>query len=319
MQSFLRIFSSLFPSLNWSDRGLKSYNIFIVDKEHEGLKLGKYLRDKLMMSRNGLVKVKQSDSLKVNGCYVHTDKILKAGDKVEFNFPDQDSENILPEYMDLDIVYEDDYMIVVNKKSGILIHPARNHYMGTLANGIMYHLMEEGRNITIRPVNRLDRNTSGLVLFAKSSHVQHLISLDGFKDKIVKEYLAIAQGIVEPDSGTIDAPIAIERVNWIKRMVREDGNRSITHFQVIERYMDYTLLNIILETGRTHQIRVHMAHLGHPLLGDDLYGGSQEKIERQALHAHNIKMLHPITHSNLKLTAEIPEDMLKLIRKHSED
>jgi len=305
--------------LNWSDKGLKSYNVFIIDEENDGLKLGKYLRQKLLMSRNGLVKVKKSESLKVNGCYVHTDKILKTGDRVEFSLPDQNSENILPEYMDLDIIYEDDYMIVVNKKAGMLIHPSRNHYMGTLANGLMYHLMEAGRNVTIRPVNRLDRNTSGLVLFAKSSHVQHLISSDSFKDKIVKEYRAIAQGIVEPDSGTIDAPIAIERVHSIKRVVRADGSKAVTHYRVIERYTDYSLLGIVLETGRTHQIRVHLAHLGHPLLGDDLYGGSQEKIERQALHASNIRMLHPITHNNLNLTAEVPEDMMKLIRKHSED
>lgn len=313
------IYASLYPGLNWSDKGLKSYNVFIIDEEHDGLKLGKYLREKLLMSRNGLIRVKQSDSLKVNGYYVHTDKILKAGDQVEFSLPDRNSENILPEHMELDIIYEDDYMTVVNKKAGMLIHPSRNHYMGTLANGLMYHLMEKGRNITIRPVNRLDRNTSGLVLFAKSSHVQHLISSYNFKDKIVKEYRAIAQGIVESDSGTIDAPIAIERVHSIKRVVREDGSRAVTHYRVIERYTDYSLLAIVLETGRTHQIRVHMAHLGHPLLGDDLYGGSQEKIERQALHAYNIKMLHPITQDNLNFTAEIPEDMMKLIRKHSED
>jgi 23S rRNA pseudouridine1911/1915/1917 synthase len=319
MGSFLKICEYLFPGLNWSDKSLKSFNIFNIDKEHDGIKLGKYLREKLMMSRNGLIKVKKSDSLKVNGYYVHTDKILKAGDIVEFMLPDQNSENILPEDMELDIIYEDDYMIVVNKRAGILVHPSRNHYMGTLANGIMYHLMEKGRNVTIRPVNRLDKNTSGLVLFAKSSHIQHLISSDNFKDKIVKEYRAIVQGIVEPDSGTIDAPIAIERVHSIKRVVRGDGSRAITHYRVIERYTDYSLLGIVLETGRTHQIRVHMAHLGYPLLGDDLYRGSQEKIQRHALHACNIKMLHPITHSNLNFAAEIPEDMMKLIRKHSEN
>lgn len=298
---------------------MKSCNIYEIEMEYDGMELGRYLREKLMMSRNGLIKVKKSGSLKVNGDYVHTDKILKAGDKIEFELPDRQSENILPEYMELDIIYEDEYMIVINKKAGIPTHPSRNHYMGTLANGLMYHLMEAGRDITIRPVNRLDRNTSGLILFAKSSHVQHLMSQEGCKDNIIKEYLAVAHGRVVADSGTIDAPIAREKIQSIKRVVREDGDRAITHFRVLERYEDCSLLSIILETGRTHQIRVHMAHLGHPLLGDDLYGGSQEKIERHALHVYNIKMLHPIIHSNLNFTAELPEDMLQLIRKYSEN
>lgn len=297
---------------------MKRCNIYKIEMEYDGMELGRYLREKLMMSRNGLIKVKKSGSLRVNGDYVHTDKILKAGDRVEFELPDRQSENILPEYMELDIIYEDEYMIVINKKAGIPTHPSRNHYMGTLANGLMYHLMEAGRDITIRPVNRLDRNTSGLILFAKSSHVQHLMSQEGCKDNITKEYLAVAHGRVAADSGTIDAPIAREKIQSIKRVVREDGDRAITHFRVLERYEDCSLLSIVLETGRTHQIRVHMAHLGHPLLGDDFYGGSQEKIERHALHVYNIKMLHPIIHSNLNFTAELPEDMLQLIREYSE-
>lgn len=298
---------------------MKSYNIYEIDKEYDGIKLGDYLRDKLVMSRRGLIKVKKSGSLKVNGCKVHTDMILKAGDKVEFELPELNSENILPEYMELDIVFEDDYLIVVNKEAGIPTHPSRNHYMGTLANGLMYYWMEEGRNITIRPVNRLDRNTSGLVIFAKSSHIQHLMSQDSYKDKITKEYLAIAQGRLEADSGTIDAPIAREKLQSVKRVVREDGDRAVTHYRVLNRYEDCSLLSIILETGRTHQIRVHMAHLGHPLLGDDLYGGSQDKIKRHALHAYNIKMLHPIENNMLNFTAELPSDMEDIIKEYSSD
>lgn len=297
---------------------MKSFNVYEIDKQYDGLKLGQYLREKLMMSRNGLTKVKKSGSLKVNGYYVHTDEILKAGDKVEFELPDQNSENILPECMELEIIYEDEYMVVLNKKAGIPTHPSGKHYMGTLANGLMHHFMEEGRPITIRPVNRLDRNTSGLVIFAKSSHIQHLMSLEDYKPNFVKEYLAVAQGRVKADTGIIDAPIARERIHSIKRVVREDGDKAVTYYRVIKRYADYSLIGIVLETGRTHQIRVHMAYLGHPLLGDELYGGSQEKIARQALHAYNIKMLHPITHSNLNFRAELPEDMKKLIKRHFE-
>jgi 23S rRNA pseudouridine1911/1915/1917 synthase len=296
---------------------LKSYNSYVIDEENDGLKLGNYLREKLMMSRNGLIKVKKSGSLMVNGYNVHTNVLLKTGDKVEFELPDKNSENILPEYMPLDIVFEDDYMIVINKEAGIPTHPSGNYYMGTLANGLMYHLMEDGRNITVRPVYRLDKNTSGLVLFAKSSHIQHLISQYSYKGNITKEYIAIAQGRFEADSGTVDAPIARERLQSIKRVVREDGNRAVTHYKVLERYEDCSLLSIVLETGRTHQIRVHMAHLGHPLLGDELYGGIQEKIKRHALHAYSIKMLHPMENRILDFKAELPADMMDIIKKHS--
>lgn len=296
---------------------MKSHNTFYADKEHEGLTLGDYLKEQLSMSRNGMIKVKKSGTLMVNGISVHTNIVLKAGDRIDFELPDQNSENILPEHMELDIIYEDDYMIIINKEAGIPTHPSRNHYMGTLANGLMYHLMEEGRDITIRPVNRLDRNTSGLVLFAKSSHIQHVMSLESYRQNITKEYLAIAQGSVEAESGTVDAPIAREKEQSIKRVVREDGDRAVTHYRVLERFDGYTLLSIILETGRTHQIRVHMAHIGHPLLGDDLYGGSQEKISRHALHAYSLKMLHPMEHRVMSFNAELPADMARLIRKYS--
>ena len=311
------ISACLFQGLNWSEKSLKNYNIYEIDGECDGISLGNYLRGKLMLSRNSLIKIKKSGSLKVNGRGAYTDTIVKAGDKVEFELPDRGSDNILPEYMSLDIIFEDDHMIVVNKEADMPTHPSRNHYMGTLANGLMYHWMEKDRSITIRPVNRLDRNTSGLVLFAKSSHVQHLMSRESYKDKITKEYLAVVQGRPEDDSGTIDAPIARESLRSIKRVVREGGARAVTHYRVIERYEDYSLLGIILDTGRTHQIRVHMAYLGHPLLGDDLYGGSQKKINRHALHAYNIKMLHPIEGTMLDFTAEPPPDMQKLIRKYS--
>ena len=295
---------------------MKRFNTYIIDKENDGIKLGVYLKNRLMMSRNGLIKVKKSGSLKVNGCRAYTDVIIKAGDRVEFELPDRNSENILPEFMPLDIIFEDDYLIVINKEAGIPTHPSRNHYMGTLANGLMCHWMEEGRDITIRPVNRLDKNTSGLVIFAKSSHIQHLMSIEDYRSKITKEYLAVVQGVVGADSGTVDAPIAREKLHSIRRVVREDGAEAVTHYSVIERYEDCSLLEIVPETGRTHQIRVHMAHLGYPLLGDELYGGSQERIKRHALHAHRISMLHPIENRMLEFSAQIPSDMKELIKKH---
>lgn len=277
------------------------------------MKLGKYLREKLLLSRNAVIRIKKSGTLTVNGLIAHTDRLLTEGDRVEFELTDENSTNILPEQMELDIVYEDEYMLVINKAAGIPTHPSGRHQTGTLANGIAFYLNSRGVELTVRPVNRLDRNTSGLVVFAKNSHVQHLLNLEAYKGRMIKEYLAVVHGRVTGSQGTIDAPIAREKEHSVVRVVREDGSRAITHYSVIESYMDSTLLALILETGRTHQIRVHMAYLGHPLLGDDLYGGSLERIKRQALHARSIKMLHPIIHADMEFYAELPEDIRELI------
>ncbi|MGE5631838.1 MAG: RluA family pseudouridine synthase [Caulobacteraceae bacterium] len=293
---------------------MKENNLYYIEKEHVGITLGDYLKKKLLLSRRSLIKIKKAGSVKVNGSLEYMDYRLKEGDKLEFSIEEENSENILPEFMELDIIYEDDYMAVVNKNAGIPTHPSRNHYMGTLANGLMYYWMEAGRDITIRPVNRLDRNTSGLVVFAKSSHIQHLMSLHNYKSKMKKEYLALVQGIVKNDSGTVEAPIAREVQQSIRRVVREDGDRAVTHYEVLQRFQDYTLLKLILETGRTHQIRVHMAYIGHPILGDDLYGGSQDKIKRHALHAFILSMPHPMDGRPFEFTAPVPEDMGELIK-----
>jgi len=292
---------------------MKSRNSFDIDKGSDGMVLGRYLRDKHLLSRNAVIRIKKSGTLTVNGTIAHTDRLLAEGDRVEFELNDENCLTMEPEEQELEIVYEDEYMLVINKPSGMPTHPSGRHQTGTLANGLAFYLRSLGSQLTVRPVNRLDRNTSGLVVFAKSSHVQHLLNLDVYKDKMIKEYLAVVHGRVTGGSGTIDAPIAREREHSVVRVVREDGSRAVTHYSVLGCYRDTSLLSLELETGRTHQIRVHMAYMGHPLLGDDLYGGSMERIKRQALHACRIKMLHPITHENIVFNAELPEDMRELI------
>jgi len=277
------------------------------------MKLGRYLREKLLLSRNAVIRIKKSGTLTVNGLIAHTDRLLREGERVEFELTDENSTNMLPERMELDIEYEDEYLLVINKAAGMPTHPSGRHQTGTLANGLAFYLNSRGIELAVRPVNRLDRNTSGLVVFAKNSHVQHLLNLEAYKSRMIKEYLAVVHGRITGSTGTIDAPIAREKEHSVVRVVREDGSRAVTHYRVIESYRDSTLLALILETGRTHQIRVHMAYLGHPLLGDDLYGGSLERIKRQALHACSIKMLHPITNTDMEFSAELPQDIRELV------
>lgn len=282
---------------------------YTIDKELAGKTLRDFFRGKLKMSQRNLVSLKKAESIAVNGERAYMDLVLKEGDRVEVGKIEEDSENIMPEYMALDIVYEDRHLIVINKEPGIPTHPTRKYYMGTLANGLLYYLMHDGKSSKIRPVNRLDKDTSGLIIFAKSAHAQHLMSLPESRDQIEKEYLAIVEGQIANDRGTIDEPIEREQPKRMKRVVREDGDKAVTHYQVLERYPEYTVLKILLETGRTHQIRVHMAHIGYPLVGDSLYGHESEKINRHALHAYRLTFIHPFTHENLSLMAPIPEDI----------
>ncbi|MFZ5352145.1 MAG: RluA family pseudouridine synthase [Bacillota bacterium] len=294
---------------------MKDYNLYVIDRSYEGCELRTFLKRELKLSHRTLINLKKNNSMKVNGETAYTNTILKVGDRLEITLAEEESEGILPEPMELDIVYEDEYMAVLNKPYNMPVHPTRRHYMGTLANGLVYHWMNRERSTVIRPVNRLDKDTSGLVVFAKNAHIQHLLSMNMAKPEFEKRYEAIVEGCVEICKGTINAPIAREYEGRVKRTVREDGERAVTHYELKEQLKDASLLDILLETGRTHQIRVHMSYIGHPLLGDDMYGGSLKHIHRHALHAGSINMLHPITNQWLYLKAELPEDMKNVIER----
>lgn len=286
---------------------------YYIEEQYEGMKLRDYLRDKHKYSRRSITALKNSGEVMLNGSICHMNACLKKNDLLELIFEDSESENILPEQMDLDIIFEDESIIVINKKPGIVVHPTRKHVMGTLANGIAYLWLGQGTPKKIRPINRLDKDTSGLVIFAKNAHIQHLFSFYVGKEEFKKEYTAIVHGAMKEQEGTIDRPIARETEKSMKRVVREDGDRAITHFKTVALYPEYSVVNVTLETGRTHQIRVHMSHIGHPLLGDSLYGGDTALIERQALHARKITLLHPISKEWYSFEAPIPDDMERLI------
>ena len=239
---------------------------------------------------------------------------VKIGDKlvVDFNY-DEDNSNIVPKKMSLDIVYEDEWLLVVNKMSEIAIHPSILHFDNSLSNGVRFYFDKIGLKKKIRPINRLDKDTSGLVLFAKSEHIQESLSLQMKEKNFEKEYICLCSGLFDKKSGTINLPIARKEGSIIERCIDEYGKNAITHYKVLEEFKDYSLVLCKLETGRTHQIRLHMASIGHPLLGDTLYGTSSSLISRQALHSYKVRFIHPITKKEIELIAKLPQDIEQCI------
>ena len=240
---------------------------------------------------------------------------LSPGDvvSVDLNF-DEEYDNILPTKMPLNILYEDNYLLIINKHPGIPVHPSCNHFSDSLSNGVKFYYDSIRLKRKIRIVNRLDKDTSGIVIFAKNEYVQESL-INQMKTKIFKkEYLAFLDGVLKENKGTISAPIARKENSIIERCIDyANGDTAITHYDLIKIINNsYSLVHFVLETGRTHQIRVHSAYIGHSILGDTLYGKPSNLINRQALHAHKVTFIHPITKETMILEAELPEDMMIL-------
>ena len=279
----------------------------------------KKLRDVLSyfhISHRLLITLKNENAILLNGETTYIDKQLNADDKININFDyEEDNSNIVPTKMDLDIVYEDDWMIIINKPSNLTVHPTMMHYDDSLSNGIRYYFDKIGLKKKIRPVNRLDKDTSGLVVFAKCEYIQEELKNQMSTDDFKKEYTTIVEGIINNKKGIIDSPIARKEGSIIERCVDDQGAPSITEYEVLNENKDknYSLVRCNLKTGRTHQIRVHFSSIGHPLLGDDLYGGKLDLIDRQALHCSKISFIHPITKNKMEITSDIAEDMKRLL------
>lgn len=291
--------------------------LYRVKEQYDNLKLRDYLKHYENLSSRMIKSAGIQKRIKVNGKVEKLNYIVKLGDEISFNITKEESQNIMPEPMELDIVFEDIDLIVVNKSPNMVVHPTKSHPYGTLANGLMYHFKETNQNCIVRLVSRLDMDTSGLIMIGKNQHAHMVLSRDMQENKVVKEYLAIIHGNLENKSGTIDLPIGRRTEDSIKREVLEEGQRSITHYEVLESYPKGDLVRLRLETGRTHQIRVHLSHLGHPIFGDVLYGEEEkELIDRQALHAYRLEILHPKTREKLELQCDLPEDMKNLIENY---
>ncbi|HLO04166.1 MAG TPA: RluA family pseudouridine synthase [Symbiobacteriaceae bacterium] len=340
---------------------------FQVPRESKPVRLGRFLYDRLGLSRTLVRRAKATAAIWVDGAPAHLDRMLQGGEVVRIEPPAAEG-RVEPEPMELKVVWEDEHLLVVEKPAGIVVHPVKDYQSGTLANGVAYHLLQRGEEPIARPIQRLDRETSGLILWAKNQAVAGLLSGALEEAKLERRYLAFVVGAPTAESGTVD--LAIRRV-WLHPVAREvalgprepeqeaalaeaaaagtvlrgdwtgAGQRSVTHWRVVERYRSASLIECRLETGRTHQIRVHLTHLGHPLLGDQLYGRREEDadssvrigstdfatppaasgrvgsawgvtIDRQALHAAALAFRHPFSGEMLRFESPLPPDLAQL-------
>ena len=271
--------------------------------------INQLLQSELKISSRLLFKLIKMHRILLNNEPCDTRNCAFSGDilTIDFNY-EEDNSNIVPTELNLNIVFEDDWILVVNKPAGIAIHPSVLHYSDSLCNGIRFYFDKIGLKKKIRPVNRLDLNTSGLVVFAKCEYIQECLINQMKNNQFKKEYLAVCNGIFENKSGTINLPIARKDNSIIERCISENGQVAITHYKVLKEFDYYSLIKCYLETGRTHQIRVHMSAIGHSLLGDSLYGSVSDLIDRQALHCYNLQFVHPVYNNNLSFFGDLPND-----------
>lgn len=287
---------------------------YVVSKLTKYETVKQVLKEEFLLSDRLIIKLKQAKQIYLNGNSTFINQKLEIGDNiiVDLDF-EETCVNIVPTKMDLAILYEDDGLLIINKPPFVPVHPSMDHYCDSLSNGIKYYFDSIGLKRKIRPVNRLDKNTSGIVIFAKNEYIQEYLVKQMKSNTFEKEYIAIVEGIIDKNKQTIDAPVARKENSIIERCVDSNGDNAITIIQLIKSYSDYSLINCILKTGRTHQIRVHTSYIGHPIIGDDLYGNKSDKINRQALHAHKISFIHPITKEKIEIEAKIQKDIENLL------
>ena len=285
-----------------------------VEPQFQGYTIEKYLKLK-NYSHGCIVYLKKTEEgIQKNGVWAYTKEKLSAGDILETVFIEEDSsETIVAVEMPLDILYEDEDILVVNKPSDTPIHPSQGNYDNSLANGVKYYYEQQDINFVFRCINRLDRDTTGLVVIAKNMLSGAALNLAMVNREIHRTYLAVVKGKL-PENGTIDFPIARKDGSTVERCVDfETGEHAVTHFECLEQNEKYSLAKIWLETGRTHQIRVHMNYIGHPLPGDFLYHNDRTEIGRQALHSWKLEFHHPVSGELMQFETPLPEDMRKLL------
>lgn len=292
---------------------------YVINKNDNYKTVKDVIINHFKISHRLIIKLKNNNCIYINNSPCKINDIVKPSDSILiFLNYNEDNSNITPIKMNLNIIYEDDNFIIINKPAGIPVHPSALHHFDSLSNGVKYYFDTINLNKKIRPVNRIDKDTSGLVIFSKNEYIQESLIKQMKSKEFIKEYIAIVEGIFEKDktTGTINLPIARKENSIIERCINENGDPSITHYEVLKQLnkelinnnKDISIVKCKLETGRTHQIRVHMSYINHPLLGDTLYGNKSTIINRQALHSYKISFIHPISNKRCEFTAELPED-----------
>lgn len=306
--------SYLHSYLSYNESGEIMNLSYQIDKDDHYDNILHVLKEQFLLSDRLITKLKKANKIYLNDLPTYTKKSVTVGDKVSVLIDfEEDNSNIVASNIPLDIIYEDDYLLVINKPANIAIHPSILHFDNSLSNGVKFYFDKLGLKKKIRIVNRLDRNTSGIVVFAKNEYIQECLIKQMKTKELKKEYLAIAKGILESKSDTLNFPIARKEGSIIERTVNSDGDSAITHYDVVKEFNNLSLVHIVLETGRTHQIRVHFSYIGHPILGDTLYGSPSELINRQALHSYKLTFIHPVTKKVLSLEAPLPNDIENII------
>lgn len=290
-----------------------AFDIYTVTEKEANLTVRDFLK-KHHISARQVQKLTRSKGILKNGRPAFLKAPLKAGDTIKTRQLAPTESNILAEALPLTVLYEDDYLIAVNKPPRQLVHPAGQTTHSTLANAVAYHLQQQGKPIHFHPIHRLDRDTSGCVLFAKTAEVQRALTEQRDNHILSRTYQALVKGIPPQESGTITLPIGAHPALANRRAVRDDGDISITHYRTLHTYNNYALLELNLETGRTHQIRLHLSSIDLPILGDNMYGIRSPFIKRQALHAISTTFIHPYTKERLIIDAPLTEDIVAAIR-----
>ncbi len=292
--------------------------------EQTGTRVDMFVSENCDMTRSSVQKLIESNNVNVNGKAVSKNYKLRNGDVVEVEIPEPTELSAEPQNIPIEIVYEDDALLVVNKPKGMVVHPAAGNPDGTLVNALMYHC--KGRlssiNGIIRPgiVHRIDKNTSGLLMVAKTDEAHNFLAEQIKEHSFTREYMAVVVGSFSEDNGTINAPIGRHPVDRKKMCVTEKNSKhAITHYETLEKYKGYSLVRFILETGRTHQIRVHSSYNGHPILGDDVYGKPVKAFEGQCLHAKKLGFIHPTTKEYMEFDSDLPQYFEKVLSKLRDD
>lgn len=293
---------------------------YIVTQDNKYFNIKEILKCHFEISERLLAKLKRNQKILLNGKPSYINALVKNNDSILIDLDfEEENENIIASKMDLNVLFEDEAMLILNKPFNCPVHPSILHFEDSLSNGVKYYFNSNKLHKKTRPVNRLDKDTSGIVIFAKNEYIQENLIKQMKTNTFKKEYLSILEGHLETTSGTISAPISRKDGSIIEREINPIGDYAITHYELIKNFtkndQKLSLVKFILETGRTHQIRLHSKYIGHPILGDSLYGRASNLISRQALHAYKVTFIHPVSKKKITIETDLPEDMQNIISK----